>query len=380
MPEFSAALHDQSRVNVMFDDQIFVAQRYGGVSRVFVELARRLPQHGVDPHIAAPLHRNAYLRELPDGMISSSAVDFSAHPRKADIAMKLARRLPNFFLDRAIASTRAAVLHETYYPCVASVRRDIPVVTTVHDMIHELAVEFADSPVINHKRRAMDRSDAIVCVSQSTQAYLTEIYPQFASKSRVILNAATVRQPQLAESPQPRPYLLYVGTRQARYKNFSGVISAIQNAPDIFAGIDLVCSGGGPLSGAEQGVLASAGLSGRVNQFDADDQLLAELYAHAECLVYPSYREGFGLPPLEAMMLGCPVVALDILPVREVCGDAAEYASSHTPEALALAIESVVRSAHRRGELARMGQERATLFDWNASAGNYATLYREMAG
>lgn len=106
--------------------------------------------------------------------------------------------------------------------------------------------------------------------------------------------------------------------------------------------------------------LDSLHLVGPVN-----DEELVGLYRKATCLVFPSFHEGFGLPPLEAMAHGCPVVASRIPSLEEVCGDAVEYCDPADPGSIAAAIASLLASPHRRSELAAAGRTRAAEFDWN---------------
>lgn len=99
----------------------------------------------------------------------------------------------------------------------------------------------------------------------------------------------------------------------------------------------------------------------------SDEQLLA-LYRRALALVFPSFYEGFGLPPLEAMALGCPVIAARTSAMPEVCGAAVEYCSPEHPHTLAEAIVRVAEDTERRREMQRSGLDRAAWFSWRASA------------
>jgi glycosyltransferase involved in cell wall biosynthesis len=100
------------------------------------------------------------------------------------------------------------------------------------------------------------------------------------------------------------------------------------------------------------------------------DAELRSLYEHALCFVFPSRYEGFGIPPLEAMALGCPVVASSIEPVREVCGDAARYFDPHDAPALARILTRLgsEAAADERRRMAERGRRRAESFSWKASA------------
>ena len=95
---------------------------------------------------------------------------------------------------------------------------------------------------------------------------------------------------------------------------------------------------------------------------------LRRLYQSAEALVFPSFYEGFGMPPLEAMRLGCPVIASDIPALREVCGDAALYANPHRPAEIARAIRRLMDDPELARVLRERGMRRAAMFTWERCA------------
>jgi glycosyltransferase involved in cell wall biosynthesis len=101
------------------------------------------------------------------------------------------------------------------------------------------------------------------------------------------------------------------------------------------------------------------------------------LYAHARALVFPSLYEGFGLPPLEAMAAGCPVVSSSAGSLREICGDAAVFFDPHDPSDLARA---VLEAGGRSADLQRRGLERVGHFSWDQCAAVHEQAYRFAAG
>ncbi len=103
---------------------------------------------------------------------------------------------------------------------------------------------------------------------------------------------------------------------------------------------------------------------------------LAELHRHAAALVLPCLHEGFGLPALEAMHAGTPVLAADIPPLREVCGDAARYCDPRDVESIAGGLRELAEVGPLREELRRRGLARARRFSWRRCAEAYAAAYR----
>jgi glycosyltransferase involved in cell wall biosynthesis len=163
------------------------------------------------------------------------------------------------------------------------------------------------------------------------------------------------------------------------YKNWTGLIEAMGSSPSLAGEFDLVCTGDGEFRPAELALIEACGLRGRVHQRTASDEELRSLYHHAAAFAYPSLYEGFGIPPLEAMAAGCPVVALNVSSVPEVCGPAAEYGLPGDPDSLRSALERVVLSSSRSDELRAAGKERIELFSWDECARRTSEVYKALA-
>jgi glycosyltransferase involved in cell wall biosynthesis len=107
---------------------------------------------------------------------------------------------------------------------------------------------------------------------------------------------------------------------------------------------------------------------------------LPALYSGALCFVYPSYFEGFGLPPLEAMKCGTPVIVGDKTSLPEVVGDAGMLVDPFDVDSMAAAIQRVISDSNLRAQLRVKGLERANLFDWQETARQTLSVYKRAAG
>jgi alpha-1,3-rhamnosyl/mannosyltransferase len=180
----------------------------------------------------------------------------------------------------------------------------------------------------------------------------------------------------LARHGIPSEYFLFVGTLEPR-KNLSVLLQAM--ARDA-SGLPLVIAGwsgwGDP---AFQSELAGLGLGGRV-VFPGylDDEELAALYSGAVAFLYPSLYEGFGLPVVEAMACGCPVVCSNVASIPEVAGNAALYADPREPEEWAAAMDSLRNDGALRSHFVLAGQTRAGLFSWDTAAEETLNLFRRL--
>lgn len=243
-------------------------------------------------------------------------------------------------------------------------------VVTMHDAaVYDVPESF--SPAFRRAYRVLlpilgRSSGAIVTVSEFSRQRLHQRCRIPLDRMQVIHHgidhlAAVPADPEILARHRLRPegYLLMVGAN--RRKNIDGVFAALEAGN---FGLPLVLVGPrnarvfGDWS-VPEGVIAA----GRV-----DDRALRALYENATCLLFPSFYEGFGMPALEAMAFGCPVVAAAAGALPEVCGPAAEYCDPHRVDDLVRAIDRVVRGPGRRAELRARGLQQAAAFRWHHAA------------
>jgi glycosyltransferase involved in cell wall biosynthesis len=253
-------------------------------------------------------------------------------------------------------------------------------VVTAYDLIHAKLAEYfpADDPTVGQQRAAFARADLVLAISQCTADDLPEVLGVPAGKIAVThLGVSTPPARAVTTTGRSRPFLLYVGLRYG-YKNWENFVRAVAACREVDE-LDVLCVGAGSFTPDETALLAELALSTRVHQLHADNDLLDACYREAAAFVYPSRYEGFGLPPLEAMARGCPVVAARAGSIPEVLGDAALLADPADVESLAEAIAEVVRP-YRREQLVASGRERAAMFPWDTTAAATAAAYGSLVG
>lgn len=169
-----------------------------------------------------------------------------------------------------------------------------------------------------------------------------------------------------------RPFALLLGSR-ARHKNAAFILRQAEALDAL--GIDLVVAGGSAAIFSRTETVSARNIHGL--GFVTDDDL-AWLYAHALCLAFPSRSEGFGVPLLEAMTLGCPVIASDQSCLPEICGGAALLANPDDAPAWQAHFRNLVASPELRADLRGRGLERAKAFSWREAAQGYLDLLRRL--
>lgn len=365
---------------VLFDYQAFSMQRYGGVSRYVFELVRELrhTEH-VDVELCGRFARNEHLALL--GAPSVGVLHWY-EGRGCGTLHALADRLNARTVERRVASGGVDVYHPTYYHTTLSEQPSPPaVVVTVHDMIHEVFGDLPDGDRLRMlKRRAVERADAVVVPSQSTKSDLERLLKVPSERIAVIPHGAnfTGSEESACKPPTDKPYVLYVGSRRG-YKNFSRFFDVLSWLMLDDVRLHLVCAGGGRFTREESRMFAQYGLDHRVIAWPGHAEALIAAYRHAAVFVCPSLYEGFGMPVLEAMALGCPVAVSTASSLPEVAGDAAMYFDPQDEEGMAEAIRHLLYGGKSRQWFIEQGRVQAARFSWEKSAAAHAELYRSLS-
>lgn len=366
-------------MRIAFDHQIFLLQTHGGISRYYTRLAENLRDMGEAARIFAPVHRNEHLHSANKGV--SAGIHLTKFPRGTTRLIQAASAAVAGWRAR---SWRPDLVHETYYAAKPTVKGKSPTVITVYDMIHEL-YESTLPPgdlTASLKRAAVARADHVICISENTRQDLIRLYGLPEGKTSVVhlgfdMPASGIEQGRPV-SEAGKPYLLYVGPRGG-HKNFDGLLRAFAASKSLQGDLDIIAFGGGILRPAELQRLAELGLARTVTQVSGGDATLHRLYAGARAFIYPSFYEGFGLPPLEAMAHACPVISSNSSSMPEVIGPAAEFFDPTDTESIRLAIESVVYSEQRRAELVSLGVETLSRYSWRRCAEATLAVYNKVA-
>jgi glycosyltransferase involved in cell wall biosynthesis len=357
-----------------------------GVGSLSTALLRGFAATGEAVRLKLLVSRHA---SVPDDLVCSRRFDLCEAPWSPyGVGNQL-------LLPRLLRRLGVKVLHtvDCFAPVLA---RDVKLVVTVHDLIpiacrRMLARSWKSRLLPVWKtwlRLQCARADRVVAVSRSTADDIVRRLHVPRSKIRVIHDP--VRQGWETRDPgEVRRELgvegrviLYVG-RQDPYKNIAGLVRAV---PAILreAGEDVTLIVAGKLDPRYPEPVLEAprlGLEDRVRFVGyVDDPTLGSLYRLSEVFVFPSLYEGFGLPPLEAMAFGTPVVSSDRASLPEVLGDAALYVDPEDPARIAESVLRVLSDRALADRLRAAGPARAALFSPRQAAEAHLGLYRELLG
>ena len=265
---------------------------------------------------------------------------------------------------------------------------------TVHDLSFVRVPETANPGLRRYLDavvpRSVQRADHVLADSTATKNDLIEIYNTPPEKITVLLSGLTpqfkpVRDPAQLRAVRERyhlgetPYILSVGTVQPR-KNYARLIEALAHLRAEKHDVHLVIVGGkGWLEDPIYAALQQHNVEKYVHftGFAAESDLPA-IYSGALCCALPSLYEGFGLPVLEAMGCGIPVVTSAISSLPEVAGDAAILVNPYSVEAIVDALRRIIEDSTLRSHLVDLGTARAQTFTWERSAQQLMALYNQM--
>lgn len=289
--------------------------------------------------------------------------------------------------DRSLLD-RVDVWHlgEFHLPTVTAT----PVVATVHDLTtlthpdHHLFI----NRVVHRRRLGWIGRHAlrVIAVSRSTKRDLAATTLMDPARISVVHEACGHRR-----SPHPegfdmlrrrygirRPYVLTVGTLEPR-KNQERLIRAFESLPASAGALDLVLVGGkGWRAGSVLRAIEASPARTRIHRLGSvSEGALSTLYANALAFAYPSVYEGFGLPVLEAMARGTPVLTSNVSSLPEVAGDAALLVDPGSVDSIRSGLERLVDDPDLRERLIASGREREATFSWKRAARETLAVYRE---
>jgi len=334
---------------------------------------------GIGTYVSALLDRFAHLPELEVLPVRSRSGIYSVREQ----------------LSLPVKARGADLFHAPHYNAPLAV--PVPLAVTIHDVAH-LALPGIFGGVARRTyaqlmlRGALGRARRVITVSAFTRDELVERLGADPARIRVVHNGIDGRygpdetpeqtSKTLAGLGVDRPFVLYVGNVKP-HKNVVGLIRAFEALDD--PACELVIAGerdGFRVADPEVGrVVHASPLRDRIRATGrvSDDQLLA-LYRGARVLAMPSLYEGFGLPLVEAMACGTPVVSSDRASLPEVAGDAALLVDPTDPEGFAHALRRAVEDEDLRARLISAGLRRAQSFRWQDTAAAHVEVYREVSG
>ena len=374
-------------MKILYDYETMIIQNIGGVSRYHYELARHIRKQN-DVDIPVLFSRNYYFEKY----FKKKAWNYQNRYLKWFLRKINAVYTFGVLTKAYLSGKPYDVIHSTfynpdyiylYYKLIDKNHRS-KFFITIYDMIQEM--EASERPNMKRsaraKKKALGVADGIIAISQKTKDDLLEYYP-FVQEDRIKViylssNKTSEKQPQNNNKRIfDYKYVLFVGERVER-KNFRRVLEAMGKIHKDMPDLHLVCTGGGKFNEEEEQLIENAGMKGLVCQKFFDDEDLYSLYANAECFIFPSLYEGFGLPILEAWSRNCPVLLSTASCFPEIAQDAALYFDGNSTDEIEMCLRKMVESDELKNEFREKGRRRLADFSWGKMARETQQWYSEI--
>jgi glycosyltransferase involved in cell wall biosynthesis len=377
-------------INVVIDASCLMINRYSGLSEVVHNLLLHLPL----------VNKGCQYTSFMNYFRSRIEREKTLYQETTIHSWRLPRRLVAFWWDIGRPSIdlllKDADIYHSLHVQIPPTKK-IKTILTVHDCRCLAHPELYEPQVVKNYQKQMNislgRVDLVVTVSEFTRQEVLKYFPFPEDRVRVIHNGLNpswteteYRQAEisaaLGEINLPQSYLLYTGTLDPR-KNLNRLIEAHaacrvekQDFPDLaIAGVsyDEWLRSQQAIRAKQLGVFDKIHICGVVEK-----DILAELNRAAHALCYPSLYEGFGLPPLEAMSAGIPVLASNSSALPEIIGDAACLVDPINIDDIARGLNKIVFDEEYRQNLIRLGYKRIERYSWFEAAAKYVNIYNDV--
>ena len=352
-------------MKIAYTGTIFFDQKYGGISRYFTELVKRI---NTDARIIAPLSKNIYLNDVAKN--KKFSFSFNRLPQ-----YKFLKEINYQVSKKIIQNFKPDIIHETYYSKKILNYNGFKKVVSVYDLIHEKFNEKFYGKKDTKKQKIIDHVDHFICISNQTKKDLVDFYKIPEEKVSVVYLGGDHLKNNIIpvkEKIIDKPYILYTGSKR-KYKNFDILIKSLPQIKN--KDISLVCFGGEKLSNNE---LLENKSNIKINQINGDDKTLLNLIDNSLCFINTSLYEGFSIPNIESLFSKCPLICSNIPVFKEICGNAALYFDPNSSEDLSKCIDEIISNSVLRNKIIKESINRSKNFTWDNCKNKTLEVYNKV--
>lgn len=358
-------------MNILYDPFCY-SEVFGGVSRYFTEVITNLPKD-VEYTLPLKVTNNEYYKN-----INQNYKEFFPN-KKFKGQCSLIKQINKFEFNKTIKNCTYDIYHQTHYDTYAYTRlpNNIKKIVTIYDLNYFAIPEFySDNKKIKQMQiDSIEKSDYIITISENTKTDLIKYFRVPEEKISVIYLGIDKFKNDVIPYKTDKPYILFVGARYT-YKNFMNAIKAFKevNKEKSFY---FICTGN-QFTNEEKKLLEDLNIVDSVKQIKASDVQLKSLYKGATCFIFPSYYEGFGLPLLEAMFYGAPIICSNTSCFPEIANNAALFFNPYSIDDIKDKMLRVLSDSQLQFQLRQNGYERVSCFSWEKTALEHYKLYKSL--
>ncbi len=352
-------------MKILYDHQMFLNQKYGGITKYFCELIKNMPSEN-QYKLSVLFADNQHLKDEKELL---KKINFTLPKMNFRGKRFLKRNFYNInklYSKYMISLNNFDLLHPTYYDPYFLKDLKKPFIITVHDLIEFKFKElYRHNPMMQEMEEIIRKANRIISISANTKKDLIQLFDLDPQKIDVIhhgFNIPVVKKKlNLFGS-----YILFVGRREG-YKNFELFVKSISNLLKEEEDLKLICVGE-PFDKEEIVALKNLNVYKKCLALGVNENELNQLYSNALVFVYPTLYEGFGMPILEAFANNCPVCLSNTSSLPEIAGDAGVYFDPYDENSILSAISKVFYDKKFSKEIIEAGRKRLLDFSWKKCA------------
>ena len=363
-------------MKIVYDHEIFYQQKYGGISSYFANLGLELLKKNADVNFVCPIYKNNNLNRLPKNIIYGKKITYPSMINYLinKINVNLSNNHYNYL--------KPNIIHKTYFS-KNELNPKYKNVITFYDITHELnnKVSKQVENIRLLKKNNIKFADHIICPSNKVKTDLINFFDINENKISVTYFSSDYKnlsESELAEDKKMNNYILYVGNRSG-YKNFKNLVSAYANSEKLRNDFKVLVFGGEKPSICGTELIKEKKLPRESFEFvQGTNEDLKYLYKNVRAFIYTSVYEGFGIPLIEAMRSGCPIISSDGGALKEIGGNLLSYFDPFNIEEIQQKIEDMVYSNHKIKQAALDGLKRSNNYSWSNCAEKTLEVYKNL--
>lgn len=360
-------------MKIYYDYQIFLHQKYGGISKYYINLINNIKSSN-EKLIIAPFYKNYYLNNQKKNVKKIHFFDTKTKNINF-LSNNFNKAYTKFYYNLKTPD----IFHFTYFGQKLYLKKKTSFVMTIYDLIKEKFYNEVYKKEKINKIKYFDYMNKIICISENTKKDLLNYYNLSEELVEVVHLGVSFNKSYAEINLKffEEPYILFVGDR-ARYKNFKNFILAYAKSERLKKDFNILCFGGNSFTIEEINFFTENNINNKIKQINGSDLELNFAYKKAKCFVFPSLYEGFGLPLLEAMNMDCPVICSNTSSFPEVTMNSAVMFDPSNIENIMYEIENVVYDDKKISELISKGRNNIKNFSWEMCADKTEKVYKKI--
>ncbi len=367
------------KANVLYDHQVFSLQNYGGITAYYEWMLPKLAKFGVSGHLSLLISSNYQVSKIKKHIYLGISDSFVKK------YLKYVYFLVNSMYTMALMRFyNYDIYHATYYePSFLNFLGNKKLVVTIYDCAYEEmgSNQAWTKRILDNRRKIIERADCILAISNDVKKDMLKYYDIEQNKIKVTYLFSPLGNSVIKSKLKPKTskkYILYIGTREFN-KNFIRFINAYKKLNRDYEDIGLICLGGGKFTDNEVKLFDKLNISNKIDwKYFSSDGDTVKYLQNALMFVYPSLKEGFGIPLLNAFACGCPVAASNIPVFKEIADGAFVSFNPKSVDSMTRSFKTILLDKKESNKYVKCGYKVLRKYSVERLAKETANIYKSL--